>query len=57
MGKLDRNWLKGAFGDAARGRCCGFGHNLRMIRRRLRLLCGFMLGALLDRRFAYDGIA
>jgi IS5 family transposase len=36
-GKLDRNWLKGALGDAMHAVLCGAGHNLRMILRRLRL--------------------
>ncbi|MGF6292835.1 IS5 family transposase [Paraburkholderia youngii] len=36
-GKLDRNWLKGALGDAMHAVLCGAGHNLRMILRKLRL--------------------
>ena len=36
-GKLDRNWLKGALGDALHAVLCGAGHNLRMILRKLRL--------------------
>ncbi|MGF6292815.1 IS5 family transposase [Paraburkholderia youngii] len=36
-GKLDRNWLKGALGDAMHAVLCGAGHNLRMILRTLRL--------------------
>jgi len=35
-GKLDRNWLKGALGDAMHAVLCGTGHNLRMILRKLR---------------------
>jgi IS5 family transposase len=34
---LDRNWLKGALGDAMHAILCGAGHNLRMI---LAHLCG-----------------
>ena len=30
-GKLDRNWLKGALGDAVHAVLCGAGHNLRML--------------------------
>jgi hypothetical protein len=37
-GKLDRNWLKGALGDAINAVLCGAGHNLRMILRKLRFL-------------------
>jgi transposase, IS5 family len=44
-GKLDRNWLKGALGDAMHAVLCGAGHNLRMILRKLRLLCAFILAA------------
>ena len=41
-GKLDRNWLKRARGDAVNVVLRGAGHNLRVIRRTLRpftLLC------------------
>jgi IS5 family transposase len=48
-GKLDRNWLKGALGDAMHAVLCGAGHNLRMILRKLRLFCVFVLAALLNR--------
>lgn len=37
-GRLRRNWLKGADGDAFHAILCGCGHNLRMILRKLRLL-------------------
>jgi IS5 family transposase len=47
-GKLDRNWLKGALGDAMHAVLCGAGHNLRMILRKLRLLCVFILAVLLN---------
>jgi IS5 family transposase len=38
-GKLGRNWLKGALGDAIHAVLCGAGHNLRMILRKLRFFC------------------
>jgi IS5 family transposase len=47
-GKLDRNWLKGALGDAMHAVLCGAGHNLRMILRKLLLLCVFVLAALFN---------
>ncbi|MBB3262039.1 IS5 family transposase [Paraburkholderia bannensis] len=52
-GKLDRNWLKGALGDAMHAVLCGAGHNLRIILRKLRLFYAFVLIALfipVDRR-------
>jgi len=39
-GKLGRNWLKGALGDALHAMLCGAGHNLRMILRAIRLFYG-----------------
>ncbi|BCL95177.1 hypothetical protein MAFF211479_48790 (plasmid) [Ralstonia solanacearum] len=48
-GKLDRNWLKGALGDAMHAVLCGAGHDLRMILRKLRLLYALVLVALLNR--------
>ncbi|MBB5470543.1 IS5 family transposase [Paraburkholderia sp. CI2] len=51
-GKLDRNRLKGALGDAMHAVLCGAGHNLRMILRKLRLLCAFILAALINRSVA-----
>ena len=42
-GKLDRNWLKGAVGDAIHAVMCGAGHNLRMILRKLRFFCALLL--------------
>ena len=51
-GKLDRNWLKRALGDAIHALLCGADHNLRTILRRRRLLCIFILAALLNRRVA-----
>lgn len=42
-GLLDRNWLKGALGDAMHAVLCGAGHNLRMILAHLRVLyCAFI---------------
>ncbi len=38
-GRLGRNPLKGAFGDALHAVMCGAGHNLRLILAKLRLLC------------------
>lgn len=49
-GKLDRNWLKGALGDAMHAVLCGAGHNLRMILRKLRLLYALVLVVLLRSR-------
>jgi len=42
-GKLDRNWLKGALGDAIHAVMCGAGHNLRMILKKLRFFCALLL--------------
>ncbi|CAN7433703.1 IS5 family transposase [Caballeronia sp. LjRoot34] len=47
-GKLDRNWLKGALGDAMHAVLCGAGHNLRMILRTLRFFYALMLALLLN---------
>ena len=41
-GKLGRNWLKGATGDAIHAVLCGAGHNIRLILKRLRLFCANM---------------
>jgi IS5 family transposase len=38
-GRLGRNFLKGAIGDAINALLCGAGHNLRKILRQLALLC------------------
>ncbi len=45
-GKLGRNWLKGALGDAIHAVLCGAGHNLRMILRKLRLFYVLLLSFL-----------
>jgi IS5 family transposase len=42
-GRLRRNWLRGSLGDAMHAILCGAGHNLRMILRKLRLLCALFL--------------
>ena len=51
-GKLDRNWLKGALGDAMQAVPCGAGHNLRMILRKLKLFYALVLIALLNHTVA-----
>lgn len=38
-GRLRRNWLKGALGDAVHAMLRGAGHNLRMTLRAIRLFC------------------
>ena len=43
-GLLDRNWLKGALGDAMHAVLCGAGHNLRMILAHLRVLYCALVG-------------
>lgn len=40
-GRLGRNWLKGAIGDAIHAVLCGAGHNMRLILNKLK--CGNML--------------
>jgi IS5 family transposase len=55
-GKLGRNWLKGALGDAIHAVLCGAGHNLRLILRKLRLFYADLLG-LLSRLFASASLA
>ena len=42
-GLLRRNWLHGRLGDALHAVLCGAAHNLRMILRKLRLLCAQIL--------------
>ena len=46
-GLLDRNWLKGALGDAMHAILCGAGHNLRMILAHLRVLYAALVAQLL----------
>lgn len=38
-GRLDRNPLKGSLGDALHAVLCGAGHNIRLLLKKLRLLC------------------
>lgn len=47
-GKLDRNWLKGAVGDAIHIILCGAGHNPWMVMRKLWLLCVLVVAVLLS---------
>jgi IS5 family transposase len=47
-GRLGRNWLQGAEGDAIHAVLCGAGHNLRMILRALRLFWAFIFMVLLE---------
>jgi IS5 family transposase len=56
-GKLGRNWLKGALGDAIHAVLCGAGHNLRMILRKLRLFYVLILAALFNRSGALRSAA
>jgi IS5 family transposase len=64
-GKLSRNPLKGALGDALHAVMCGAGHNMRMLLRKLRLLCaqfGLALQEVLQvispsQRTNYGGVA
>jgi len=46
-GRLARNPLKGAIGDALHAVLCGSGHNLRLILGKLRLFCSPFLSLLL----------
>lgn len=45
-GRLDRNWLQGAEGDAIHAMLCGAGHNLRLILRAIRLFCALIMALL-----------
>ncbi|HDR8957859.1 IS5 family transposase [Burkholderia vietnamiensis] len=56
-GKLDRNWLKGALGDAIHAVMCGAGHNLRMILRKLRLFYVLILAILRECEMASPAMA
>ena len=46
-GRLGRNPLKGALGDALHAVLCGAGHNIRSLLRKLRLLFVLMMRALM----------
>ena len=52
--KLDQNWPGGYLDDAMHAIRCSGGHSLRLILRKLGLLCTFILAALLYRRDAID---
>ncbi|MEO5368129.1 MAG: IS5/IS1182 family transposase, partial [Magnetococcus sp. WYHC-3] len=45
-GRLDRNFLRGVFGDKANALLVGIGYNLRAVLRKLRLLFAWFLTAL-----------
>ncbi len=46
-GKLGRNWLKFALGDALHAILCGAGHNIRLLLRQLRRFYTFIFMLLL----------
>jgi transposase, IS5 family len=46
-GRLDRNPLKGALGDALHAVLCGAGHNIRLLLSLLRLFTAYLLAAIL----------
>lgn len=46
-GRLDRNPLKGALGDALHAVLCGAGHNIRLLLRLLRLFAAHLRAAVL----------
>jgi len=50
-GRLGRNPLKGAIGDALHAVLCGAGHNIRLLLKKLRLL-GADFGLILSEIFA-----
>lgn len=56
-GKLGRHWLKGSVGDALNAVLCGAGYNLRMIIRKLRLLCALILNAVMGENSAMPAFA
>ena len=45
-GRLVRNPLKGALGDALHGVLCGAGYNIRLLLKKLRLLFTFIVWAI-----------
>jgi IS5 family transposase len=47
-GRLGRNPLKGVLGDALHAVLCGAGHNIRLLLKKLRLLCAQILASLQD---------
>jgi IS5 family transposase len=56
-GRLGRNPLKGALGDALHAVLCGAGHNLRLLIRKLRLLCALIMRALMASTDSAPGFA
>jgi len=46
-GRLDRNPLKGALGDALHAVLCGAGHNIRLLLSLLRLFAAYLLVAIM----------
>ena len=46
-GRLGRNPLKGALGDALHAVLCGAGHDIRLLLRKLRLLFALVMRALI----------
>jgi IS5 family transposase len=53
-GRLGRNPLKGALGDALHAVMCGAGHNIRLLLKKLRLLCAEFVAKLLAWLAAFD---
>lgn len=47
-GRLGRNWLQGAEGDAIHAMLCGAGHNLHMILKTIRLYCALIIATLVE---------
>jgi len=45
-GRLGRNPLKGALGDALHAVLCGAGHNIRLLLRKLRLFAAYCMALL-----------
>jgi IS5 family transposase len=43
VGKMGRNWLKGAQGDAIHAVLCAAGYNIRLMMRKLRLFYAMIL--------------
>ena len=56
-GRLGRNPLKGALGDALHAVLCGAGHNLRLLIRKLRLLCTLIMRTLMASTDSASGFA
>lgn len=56
-GRLGRNPLKGAIGDALHAVLCGAGHNIRLLLRKLRLLFALVIRALTESNWSASGVA